>query len=122
MNFSDVSHENYQVGVPFHGKYKEIFNTDRKEYGGNGLVNPRAKTSRSEECDERENSLKLRVPAFGAVILSCTLTEQAEKKPLKAPATKKRTAKKTDKKTKPEKKLAASAASSKSASPKKAAV
>ena len=122
VNFSDVSHENYQVGVPFHGKYKEIFNTDRKEYGGNGLVNPRAKTSRSEECDERENSLKLRVPAFGAVILSCTLTEQAEKKPLKAPATKKRTAKKTDKKTKPEKKLAASALSSKSASPKKAAV
>lgn len=122
VNFSDVSHENYQIGVPFHGKYKEIFNTDRKEYGGNGLVNPRAKTSRSEECDERENSLKLRVPAFGAVILSCTLTEQAEKKPLKAPAAQKRTAKKTDKKAKPEKKLAASAASSKSASPKKAAV
>lgn len=99
VNFAAVPYENYQIGVPFKGKYKEIFNSDRKEYGGMGAGNPRAKSSKAEECDERENSLKIRIPAFGAVVLSCTLAEKAEKKPLKKPAARKRsTAKKTSKK------------------------
>lgn len=99
VNFAAVPYENYQIGVPFKGKYKEIFNSDRKEYGGLGTGNPRAKSSKAEECDERENSLKIRIPAFGAVVLSCTLAEKAEKKPLKKPAARKRsTAKKTSKK------------------------
>ena len=99
VNFAAVPYENYQIGVPFKGKYKEIFNSDRKEYGGQGIGNPRAKSSRPEECDERENSLKLRIPAFGAVVLSCTLTEKAEKKPLKKPASRKRSTGTTEKKS-----------------------
>lgn len=107
VNFAAVPYENYQIGVPFYGKYKEIFNSDRKEYGGQGLVNPRAKTCKAEPCDERENSLKLRVPALGAVILSCTLAEKAEKKPVRKAAAKKKTEKPAGKKTASEKKIAA---------------
>lgn len=80
-NFSDKVYEAYRSGVPFYGKYKEIFNSDDKKYGGAGVKNPRMKTSRKEECDERENSLTFRLPAFGAVIFSCTPTE--EKKAVK---------------------------------------
>lgn len=75
-NFSDKDYEAYQSGVPFYGKYKEIFNSDDKKYGGAGVKNPRMKTSRKEECDERENSLTFRLPAFGAVIFSCTPAEE----------------------------------------------
>ena len=38
-NFAAIPYENYNVGVPFAGKYKEIFNSDDKKYGGNGVVN-----------------------------------------------------------------------------------
>ena len=75
-NFSDKDYEAYRSGVPFYGKYKEIFNSDDKKYGGAGVKNPRMKTSRKEECDERENSLTFRLPAFGAVIFSCTPAEE----------------------------------------------
>ena len=80
-NFSDKVYEAYRSGVPFYGKYKEIFNSDDKKYGGAGVKNPRMKTSRKEECDERENSLTFCLPAFGAVIFSCTPAE--EKKAVK---------------------------------------
>ena len=101
-NFAGIPYENYQVGVPFHGKYKEILNSDRKEYGGNGMTNPRAKTSRAEECDEREESIRLTVPALGVTVFSCTPEE-------KKTAAKKRTVKKTvvKKTAVPEKKASA---------------
>ena len=42
-NFDNIEHEKFRVGVPFEGKYKEIFNTDAKEFGGSGRVNGYAK-------------------------------------------------------------------------------
>lgn len=79
-NFAAVPHEHYQVGVPFYGKYKEIFNSDQAKYGGAGLVNPRAKASVMQECDERECSLKLRLPALGISVFSCTPETKKDKK------------------------------------------
>ncbi|MDD7219675.1 MAG: 1,4-alpha-glucan branching enzyme, partial [Clostridia bacterium] len=68
FNFSAVPYEKYNVGVPFAGKYKEIFNSDDKKYGGSGFVNPRIKTAKKVECDEREYSITLKLPALGASI------------------------------------------------------
>ena len=103
-NFAAVPYEDYQVGVPFYGKYKEIFNSDAKEYGGQGIVNPRVKTCKQDECDEREYSIKLKVPALGVTVFSCTPTKKKEavsapvKKTEKKPATKKpRVARKSSK-------------------------
>lgn len=107
VNFAAVPYEDYQIGVPFYGKYKEIFNSDRKEYGGQGIVNPRAKTCKAQECDERENSLRLRVPALGAVVLSCTLSEKIVGKPLKKTSARKKTEKSAVRKPAAKKKLAA---------------
>lgn len=69
-NFSALSYENYQVGVPYAGKYKEIFNSDKVEYGGTGVINPRVKITKKAECDERKNSLTIKVPPLGFQVFS----------------------------------------------------
>ena len=40
-NFANIEQE-FCIGVPMAGKYKEILNTDDKAYGGKGRVNGRA--------------------------------------------------------------------------------
>ena len=75
-NFSAVPFSSYQVGVPFAGKYKEVFNTDREAYGGDNRVNPRMKTALLSECDERAYSIKLKLPALGIAVFTCTPEEQ----------------------------------------------
>ena len=58
-NFAPQLHEKLMVGVPFKGKYKEIFNSDAEKFGGSGKVNPRMKSSKAEECDGKENSITI---------------------------------------------------------------
>ena len=58
-NFSPVSYDSYQVGVPFAGKYKEIFNSDNGKYGGLGVVNTRAKNAVHAECEESKDQQKI---------------------------------------------------------------
>ena len=71
-DFSPVSYDSYRVGVPFAGKYKEIFNSDSEKFGGQGVVNARAKAAVHMECDNREFSLKLKLPAYGVAVFGCT--------------------------------------------------
>lgn len=95
-NFSDVTYEDYQVGVPYAGKYKEIFNSDAKNFGGEGVTNPRVKMAKKEECDERKYSIRIKVPALGVSIFSYTKevakqsgNKAAKKKSAAQPKTKK---------------------------------
>ena len=71
-NFSPLVYENRRIGVPYPGKYKEIFNSDRKEFGGSGVGNPRLKQSKKEECDDRKDSITIKVPPMGISIFSYT--------------------------------------------------
>ena len=88
-NFSALTYENHKIGVPFAGKYKEIFNSDREEYGGSGNVNPRVKASKKEECDGRPNSIRIKVPPMGISIFTCTRVEEKESANEKAQAARK---------------------------------
>ena len=69
-NFSRKEYSKYQIGVPFAGKYKEIFNSDSKLLGGNGFVNLRVKTSKEEECNEREHSITIKLAPLSVAIFS----------------------------------------------------
>ncbi len=71
-NFSQSAYEKYQVGVPYPGKYKEIFNSDSPAFGGSGNINPRVKTSKPEACDGEENSIRVVIPPMGISVYSCT--------------------------------------------------
>ncbi len=71
-NFTPVVYEKQSVGVPFAGKYKEIFNSDSVAYGGSGHLNSRLKQSREEKVDGRANSIQITIPPLGCAIFTCT--------------------------------------------------
>ena len=83
-NFSPLVYEKHKIGVPFEGRYKEIFNSDSEVFGGTDVLNKRAKRSKKSECDGREDSIEITVPPMGIAVFSC----MQEKAPAKAPAKK----------------------------------
>ncbi len=91
-NFSPLVYENHKIGVPFHGKYKEIFNSDRVEFGGKGNVNPRVKASKDDECDGRADSIRVKVPPLGISVFTCTRVAKPDSANAKAKQTQKKTA------------------------------
>ena len=58
-NFDAVDRSDYKIGVPKRGKYKEIFNTGSTAFGGLGFVNSKLKQSKTDECDGREESIRV---------------------------------------------------------------
>ena len=71
-NFTPVSYDAFRIGVPFAGKYKEIFNSDASEYGGTGFVNPRVKQSKRKHWDGRVNSIECRLAPLAIQVFACT--------------------------------------------------
>ena len=76
-NFSPLKYEKYQMGVPYPGQYKEVFNSDDKKFGGTGKGNPRAKSSKKAEWDERKNSVVITVAPMAIQIFAF---QEAEKR------------------------------------------
>lgn len=67
-NFAGVAQE-IRTGVPFDGKYKEIFNTDETIYGGTGVVNKRALAAEDMEWDEQAVSISVKLAPLSLSIL-----------------------------------------------------
>lgn len=82
-NFVPVAREKFHVGVPFAGKYKEILNSDAKQFGGSGMVNPRVKASKKEEWDARENSITINLAPLSVCVFQCTPAAEEPKKETK---------------------------------------
>jgi 1,4-alpha-glucan branching enzyme len=74
VNFSPLIYAKHRIGVPYCGRFKEIFNSDSREFGGDGNTNPRAKSSRKTVCDDREDSIEILVPPMGISVFKCTKT------------------------------------------------
>lgn len=70
-NFTGIDRE-VQIGVPFMGRYKEIFNTDDVRFGGEGYINPRAKRAVAKKADGCEQSIKVKMSALSASIWQVT--------------------------------------------------
>lgn len=69
LNLTPVYRENYRLGLPFKGKWKEIFNSDSTEFFGSGKVNTGVYVPEEITCNYREFSVQLNVPPLGALIL-----------------------------------------------------
>jgi len=67
-NFTPVVRENYRIGLPTKGKLTELFNTDKKEYGGSGIGNSKAIKIEKEPWNGREYSVVLTLPPLSVTV------------------------------------------------------
>ncbi len=67
-NFTPVAHGDYRVGVPAAGPWKELLNSDAKDYGGRGLGNLGSVEAVAEPLHGRSHSLRLTLPPLGVLV------------------------------------------------------
>jgi len=68
-NFTPVPRPNYLVGVPSRGVWREILNTDAREYGGSGWGNLGAVESVPVSTGGRIESVNLNLPPLATIVL-----------------------------------------------------
>jgi 1,4-alpha-glucan branching enzyme len=67
-NFTPVLREDYRVGVPEGGPWKEILNSDAREYAGGGRGNAGGVEAEAHPIHGRSHSLRLTLPPLGVLI------------------------------------------------------
>lgn len=67
-NFTPIPRLNYRVGAPVGGLWKEVLNSDGREYGGGGLGNAGAAEAFPDPIHGRSHSLSLNLPPLGIVV------------------------------------------------------
>ena len=68
LNMTPTPHHGSRVGVPAAGNWKEIFNSDDKEYWGSGMVTTKTAKSENEYWHGKENSILVDLPPLAAVV------------------------------------------------------
>jgi 1,4-alpha-glucan branching enzyme len=68
-NFTPVPRYNYRVGVPRSGYWKEILNSDSRDYGGSDFGNLGGAEAAEVPSHGRPHSVNLIVPPLGALFL-----------------------------------------------------
>jgi 1,4-alpha-glucan branching enzyme len=68
LNMTPTPHENFRVGVPDGGNWKEIFNSDAKLFWGSGLTNDKAVKTETVLWHGRQNSIVVNLPPLGASV------------------------------------------------------
>ena len=68
-NFTPVVRNQYVIGVPAGGQYREIINSDQDIYGGSGQHSNGTLDSRKQPAHSMSHSLKLTLPPLATVIL-----------------------------------------------------
>ncbi|GAB5604944.1 1,4-alpha-glucan branching protein GlgB [Sideroxyarcus sp. TK5] len=69
LNFTPVPRENYRIGVPQKGGYREIFNSDSHYYGGSNMGNGFGMYSNDVECDGMVQSVAITLPPLAGIVL-----------------------------------------------------
>lgn len=68
-NFVPVSRENYRIGVPKAGAYKVVFNTDSKEFGGEGFPVKMTYKTEDKPMHGFKQSVSIDIPAMSVLYL-----------------------------------------------------
>ena len=84
-NFVPVRREKYRIGVPQKGNYKIVFNTDEKEFGGEGLVKTKTYKAEEKPMHGHDYSIELDLAPLSAIYLE-RVSSTAKKKTAKTVA------------------------------------
>jgi 1,4-alpha-glucan branching enzyme len=68
-NFTPEPRYHYRVGVPYRGKWKEVFNTDNSKYGGAGISNPGELVTSPIKYHNQDYSVSLTLPPLAMTVL-----------------------------------------------------
>lgn len=68
-NLTPVARENYRIGVPEEGTYKEIFNSDDAGLGGSNVKNENNVQSEAVPTHQKNHSLSLTLPPMAVIYL-----------------------------------------------------
>ena len=77
-NFSGGPREDYRVGLPFAGRWREVLNTDAEIYGGSGVGNLGVVEAEPQMWHGRPASAALRLPPTGVLWLAPERSVQDE--------------------------------------------
>lgn len=80
-NFQPNLRQNYRIGVPYYGVYKEVFSTDSKEYGGNGIRNAAVINAEDEPYHGLEQSISITLPPMSVVYFKCVKVKMKPYRP-----------------------------------------
>jgi 1,4-alpha-glucan branching enzyme len=69
LNLTPVAREDYRLGVPAAGRYREIINTDAEIYGGGNIGNGGALETVPKASHGHPQSIELTLPPLSALIL-----------------------------------------------------
>ncbi|MDR1002465.1 MAG: 1,4-alpha-glucan branching protein GlgB [Oscillospiraceae bacterium] len=82
-NFCPVLREDYKIGVPFDGLYKEVFNTDDTQFGGGGVTNKTVQADGKFPMHGHKQSIALTLPPLSVMYFENVQEEKQETKPEK---------------------------------------
>jgi len=69
LNLTPVVRHQYRIGVPFAGRYREILNSDNREFGGSGVNNGNGIDSQPVSCHGREHSIEVTLPPLAGLVM-----------------------------------------------------
>lgn len=77
-NFANIE-QKFPVGTPLAGKYKEILNTDSKDYGGSNKVNSQTKVVSEIGADSLPYNIEVRMAPLSMAVFKYTPFSEKEK-------------------------------------------
>ncbi|RMG77177.1 MAG: 1,4-alpha-glucan branching protein GlgB [Bacteroidetes bacterium] len=68
-NFTPVVRENYRIGAPAAGEWRELLNTDHPDYWGSGVLNAGKMVAEATPANGRSHSVSVTLPPLGVIVL-----------------------------------------------------
>ncbi|MEO8201942.1 MAG: 1,4-alpha-glucan branching protein GlgB [Gemmatimonadota bacterium] len=79
MNFTPVPRPAYRIGVPFHGRWLEVLNSDAPEYGGSGVGNLGGVEAEPVAHHGYPQSISVTLPPLATLVFRGVPEKMAEK-------------------------------------------